>query len=72
MGKDSPAQKPPKSNTFVVRVDFQQHGTWQGSVDWVNQHRKKPFRSALELLKIMDSALTSEDANGPDAEDDAP
>ena len=32
-------------------------GTWQGSVTWVEEQREQHFRSALELLKLIDGAL---------------
>ena len=35
----------------------QQNGTWQGSVTWVEEQREQHFRSALELLKLIDGAL---------------
>lgn len=33
------------------------NGTWQGSVTWVEEQREQHFRSALELLKLIDGAL---------------
>lgn len=44
--------------TFVVNVQFRQNSTWQGSVVWVDKNKTKNFRSALELLKLMDEALS--------------
>lgn len=43
--------------TFVVRVFFRQNASWQGSVTWEEAGREESFRSALELLLLMDSAL---------------
>ena len=34
-----------------------QNATWQGSVTWVEKKEKQQFRSALELLKLIESAL---------------
>lgn len=45
--------------TFAVRVFFRQNASWQGSVAWLEQSREERFRSALELVKLMDSALRS-------------
>lgn len=47
--------------TFVVHVKYRQHSTWQGEVVWAEKNEKKTFRSALELLKLIDSALDDED-----------
>lgn len=46
-----------KEATFVVRVKFRQHSSWQGEVTWVDGQKKEYFRSVLELIKLMDSAL---------------
>ena len=43
--------------TFAVRVLFRQNASWQGSVSWLNQRKEQSFRSALELILLMDSAL---------------
>lgn len=46
--------------TFVVEIKYVQNGTWQGTVTWVQKKQKIPFRSALELIKLMDSAMETE------------
>ena len=43
--------------SFVVDIKCKQNHTWQGNVTWVEQKKTLPFRSALELLKLMDSAM---------------
>ena len=43
--------------TFLVHVHFRQNATWQGQVTWVEKKHTCQFRSALELLKLMDDAL---------------
>ena len=45
------------TGTFVIKVMNRQNATWQGSVDWVERHETQYFRSALELLKLIDGAL---------------
>lgn len=45
--------------TFAVRVLFRQNASWQGSVSWLEGSREERFRSALELVFLMDSALMS-------------
>jgi len=47
--------------TFVVHVKYRQHSTWQGEVVWAEKNKKKVFRSALELLKLIDGALDAEE-----------
>ena len=46
--------------TFIVKVHECQNATWQGSISWTEKGVTKHFRSALELLKLMDSALGDE------------
>lgn len=56
--------KEPSSNvnqSFVVEIKSQENHTWQGTITWVEGKKKKNFRSALELIRLMDSALASED-----------
>jgi len=43
--------------TFKVKVLFRQGASWQGKVEWVEEGMETSFRSALELVKLMDSAL---------------
>jgi len=44
--------------TFEISVKFMQNSTWQGQIHWVEKDQKQNFRSALEMLKLMDEALT--------------
>ena len=44
--------------TFVVKVEFAQNSTWQGQVVWAESNRSVRFRSALELFKLMDEAIS--------------
>jgi hypothetical protein len=43
--------------TFAVRVLFRQNASWQGTVTWVEGKREENFRSVLELLLLVKSAL---------------
>ncbi len=53
----------PKSRTFVVSIKKCDHGSWQGSLEWIEGSKKISFRSALELIKLMDSAVTAGNAS---------
>ena len=47
-----------QSSTFIVQVKCREHDTWQGKLIWAEKNRSQYFRSTLELLKLMDRALT--------------
>lgn len=46
-----------KLATFAIKVLFRQNATWQGSISWLEGNNELSFRSALELVLLMDSAL---------------
>ena len=45
--------------TMKVTVLFRQNASWQGTVEWTEQRMEAHFRSVLELIMLMDSALTA-------------
>ena len=47
--------------TFKVKILFRQGASWQGKVSWCEDGQEVAFRSALELVKLMDSALPQPD-----------
>lgn len=46
-----------KSKTFIVKVMSQQNNSWQGSITWSETGETQYFRSALELLHMMDDVI---------------
>lgn len=48
-----------KEGTFVVHVNKTENDTWQGQVTWADRDEKLNFRSAMELMSIIDAALNS-------------
>jgi len=44
--------------TFEITVKFRQNATWQGQILWAEKNMKQNFRSVLEMLKLMDEALS--------------
>ena len=46
--------------TFVLRVLFRQNASWQGSITWREGKQEQSFRSVLELILLMDSALSNQ------------
>ena len=59
-----------EKGTFIIRVEQRQHSSWQGRVTWVEEEKTENFRSALELLKMIDGALDGMDIKEDAEEDD--
>ncbi len=49
-----------KKGTFLVKVNKSESGTWQGNVLWADGNRSEHFRSALELLNLIEEAINDE------------
>ena len=47
--------------TFIVDIIAHQKCTWQGQIHWIQGNKKISFRSVMELLRLMDSAITAGD-----------
>lgn len=45
--------------TFEIQVIFRHHTSWQGVINWLERDTQKNFRSVLELILLIDSALRS-------------
>ncbi|MBR5534858.1 MAG: hypothetical protein IKU62_08440 [Ruminiclostridium sp.] len=57
---DVTLEKKGRLATFQVRVLFRQNASWQGEVIWNDRRKVQFFRSVLELVHLMDSALQTE------------
>lgn len=56
---DSPV-KSGKLATFSLKILFRQNSSWQGSIVWNGKEKEERFRSVLELILLLDSALRGE------------
>ncbi len=43
--------------TFIIRVQHRQNSSWQGRITWVDEDKTMNFRSAWEMMKLIDSAM---------------
>jgi hypothetical protein len=43
--------------SFRVCILFRRNASWQGSCEWLEKKQSANFRSALELVQLMDGAL---------------
>ena len=46
--------------TFAIKLLFRQNASWQGTIAWMEGQLEQGFRSVLEMLFLMDSALRNE------------
>lgn len=46
--------------TFLVKILYRQNHSWQGEVVWAETNERRYFRSALELIRLIDSAAPSD------------
>lgn len=49
---------PGKLATVQLKILFRQHASWQGTVTWGENRQEHTFRSALELIMLLDSSLS--------------
>lgn len=53
-------EKQGEKGTFLVHIHFRQRGTWQGQVTWAEANKTVSFRSAMELIRLLDEAGDTE------------
>lgn len=51
-------RQPKALAVFQIQVVFRQHTSWQGRLIWMEQREEKRFRSVLELVELLHSALS--------------
>lgn len=56
-----------KQTSFTVVIKDTQNDSWQGSIRWIEENRETYFRSALELIKLIDSAVDVDIEEGKDS-----
>ena len=49
------------ATNFLVTIHHQDNHSWQGVIEWLDSGKKLHFRSELELLMLMQSAVQSEE-----------
>jgi len=52
-----------KKCTFEILVRFRHNAEWQGSIKWIEKGATKQFSSIVDLVKLIDTALSDEDIN---------
>jgi len=47
-------------NSFLIKIKYRQNSSWQGTVQWIETGKTQTFKSCLELIRLMDIAVTSD------------
>lgn len=47
--------------SFLINVKKAHGHTWQGHIQWIEGQKEENFRSALEMIKLIDSAVEKDD-----------
>ena len=55
--KEEILKKHGELGSFTVRVQHRQNGSWQARITWLEKGQTLHFRSAWELLKLIESAV---------------
>ena len=50
-----------KEATFTVNVLYRRNSSWQGKVTWMEKGTTERFRSVLELMHLINSAVLEQD-----------
>lgn len=56
--------------SFIIRVQHRQNSSWQGRLTWVEKDQTVNFRSVWEMVKLIDSAIST--SCTPDADPKSP
>lgn len=49
-----------QKDSFLVQIQFHQNASWQGTLTWIEKKKVQRFRSTLEMIKLMDSAISAQ------------
>ncbi|NLM46303.1 MAG: hypothetical protein GX200_05850 [Firmicutes bacterium] len=44
---------------FLIRIQFRQNTSWQGTIQWLDEKKTAHFRSMLEMILLMHEALVT-------------
>lgn len=55
---DEAEDEVPLKARFALRILFRQNASWQGTICWLDNKTEAQFRSVLELLILLDGAMS--------------
>ncbi len=53
------------TNVFLVRIQFRQNASWQGTIQWLDSEKTRTFRSFLEMTMLIQEALDKAEPGEP-------
>ena len=56
-----------KLATFALQILFRRNASWQGSISWLEGKQRQSFRSVLELITLLNSAMEAKRLTLPEA-----
>lgn len=51
-------------SSFLIRIQYRQNSSWQGMIQWLDGKKSRHFRSFLEMVMLMQEALTNSEKAG--------
>ncbi len=58
--KEEQIGEPEKKESFVIHIQTCRNATWQGKVIWTKKKKEEHFRSELELIHLLNSAIEND------------
>ena len=62
-------KKSQMDSVFTISIKSTQNHTWQGTLFWTQTKQNVSFRSALELIRLLASAIEKEEICEEDCEE---
>lgn len=58
-----------KKQTFVLEIIGDQNQSWQGRLEWIQGKKQQNFRSVMEMLVLLESAVPKDEVDTGSSED---
>lgn len=55
--KDKPEEPGNREASFLVRIQYRQNASWQGTIQWLEEKKTRRFRSELEMMMLIHEAV---------------
>lgn len=48
------------ATSFLVKIQYRQNTSWQGTIKWLDGKQTRHFRSCLEMMMLIEDAIASD------------